>query len=492
MYHCHLQLYLVGVPQELAQVLKAMPPLERFTHHFLENAAPRRELAAQADWILAPQSLSGTLAPLAESWKPEARLVLLEDGDRESLPWDLPHLWDLWPAAMEARELRLRFRRLQEFWKLEVDRWQAEQLLEACINGSPNPVWFKDKDGVHVKVNESFCRMVGKTRQQVEGRRHAYIWDVEEDDPACIESEREVMRKRETCVADEVVQTRGGQLLLTTYKSPLYDVDGSVTGTVGVALDVTRERGYQREIFEKSRILELLFATMDCGMMCHSLDGKEVISVNQAALRLLGYQTQEEMMEDGFDLIAKSVLDKDKPGLRASITALKQVGDSVGTEYRVQHRDGNIVHILGNVKLIEEGGELLYQRFLLDVTAQKRLEAERWAQKDRELQYQEKLLEIFSTFLSDNVDDVYMLFDAAGEQAEFVSPNIERVLGIPWTCSRDNRQQIVQARDFIGGESLREELAALQPGMSLAPVETERENPKTGERKFFRESVSCV
>ena len=113
MYHCHLQLYLVGVPQELAQVLKAMPPLERFTHHFLENAAPRRELAAQADWILAPQSLSGTLAPLAESWKPEARLVLLEDGDRESLPWDLPHLWDLWPAAMEARELRLRFRRLQ-------------------------------------------------------------------------------------------------------------------------------------------------------------------------------------------------------------------------------------------------------------------------------------------------------------------------------------------------------------------------------------------
>ena len=492
MYHCHLQLYLVGVPQELAQVLKAIPPLERFTHHFLENAAPRRELAAQADWILAPQSLSGTLAPLAESWKPEARLVLLEDGARESLPWDLPHLWDLWPAAMEARELRLRFRRLQELWKLEVDRWQAEQLLEACINGSPNPVWFKDKDGVHVKVNESFCRMVGKTRQQVEGRRHAYIWDVEQDDPACIESEREVMRKRETCVADEVVQTRGGQLLLTTYKSPLYDVDGSVTGTVGVALDVTRERGYQREIFEKSRILELLFATMDCGMMCHSLDGKEVISVNQAALRLLGYQTQEEMMEDGFDLIAKSVLDKDKPGLRASITALKQVGDSVGTEYRVQHRDGNIVHILGNVKLIEEGGELLYQRFLLDVTAQKRLEAERWAQKDRELQYQEKLLEIFSTFLSDNVDDVYMLFDAAGEQAEFVSPNIERVLGIPWTCSRDNRQQIVQARDFIGGESLREELAALQPGMSLAPVETERENPKTGERKFFRESVSCV
>ena len=32
---------------------------------------------------------------------------------------------------------------------------------------------------------------------------------------------------------------------------------------------------------------------------------------------------------------------------------LKNVGDSVSTEYRVRHDDGSIVHVTGNVKLIE-------------------------------------------------------------------------------------------------------------------------------------------
>ena len=73
-----------------------------------------------------------------------------------------------------------------------------------------------------------------------EGRRHAYIWDVEQDDPACIESERWVMEQEQTLISEEQIQTGDGPRLLTTYKSPLYDLDGSVMGTVGVAIDITR------------------------------------------------------------------------------------------------------------------------------------------------------------------------------------------------------------------------------------------------------------
>lgn len=40
---------------------------------------------------------------------------------------------------------------------------------------------------------------------------------------------------------------------LTTYKSPLYDIDGSVMGTVGVAIDITQERAYEQEIIKKIR-----------------------------------------------------------------------------------------------------------------------------------------------------------------------------------------------------------------------------------------------
>ena len=206
---------------------------------------------------------------------------------------------------------------------------------------------------------------------------------MEQDDPACIESERIVMEKRDTCVSEEMVKTGGDTRLLTTFKSPLYNLDGSVMGTVGVAIDVTQERAYEAEIIRKNRELETLFTTMDCGVMCHSLDGARILSVNRAALHILGYASQDELLADGFDTVAPTVLDEDKIRLRACIQALKKVNDSASIEYRVRHKNGDILHVMGNIKVIEEHGELFYQRFLLDFTAQKVQEQQKRMDEER-------------------------------------------------------------------------------------------------------------
>ena len=217
---------------------------------------------------------------------------------------------------------------------------------------------------------------------------------MEQDDPACIESERIVMETKGTCVAEETIQTGEGTRLLTTYKSPLYDLNGSVMGTVGVGIDVTKERAYEESLRRKNQALEALFTTMDCGVLCHSLDGRQILSVNRAALEILGYQSQEELSSAGFDTIATSVHAEDQEKLRNSIKSLKNPGDSVSVEYRVRHAGGNILHVMGNVKLIEEDGELFYQRFLLDCTAQKQREREEQLQKERRHQ---ELVQALST-----------------------------------------------------------------------------------------------
>ncbi|MCI8896801.1 MAG: response regulator, partial [Lachnospiraceae bacterium] len=246
----------------------------------------------------------------------------------------------------------------------------------ATINNVPNLIWYKDKDGVHEKVNDSFCRTVGKTKQKVEGQRHAYIWDVEEDDPACIESERQVMEKEQTFVSEERVKAGDGIRLLTTYKSPLYDIDGSVMGTVGVAIDVTQERAYEQEIIQKNRTLETIFNNIECGVMYHSVDGSKIISVNQAALDILGYDSLDEMAENGFYMIASSVMEEDREELLEKIRGLQEEGDSVSVEYRVRRKDGAIRYVMGNVKLMRENDELRYQRFVLDCTDRKLQEEE--------------------------------------------------------------------------------------------------------------------
>ncbi len=494
MYHCHIQLYFIGCP-EICATVKGMPPLERFTHAFAADARPEAEILERSDAVFADwRGLDDEArAALSRGRKAGSELIVLAEAGQVRAVLDaMPEVKDVWTLPMSESEVRFRFLRWQQAFKQSKDCWQADYFLEACIDSAPDLVWFKDKDGVHEKVNKAFCKTVNKTKRQVQGRRHAYIWDVEHDDPACIASEEEVMRTGRTLVSEETVQTKTAQMLLTTFKSPLYDLDGSVMGTVGIGVDVTRERAYEQEIVEKKRTLEMLFSSLNCGVMCHTLDGSRIISVNRAALNLLGYNSLEELMADGFDLVAESVLDEDKPRLRECITSLKSVDDSVNIEYRVLHKDGEVLHILGNIKLVEKDGELFYQRFLLDFTDRKRQEERRWAEKDQEFRYQEQLFEMFSTFLSDNVDDIYMMMNGAGEKAEFVTPNIERVLGIPSEAILNDVEQLGYAEYITGGSVSYERLASMEPGMALEPMETERIHRKTGEKKWFRETVYCV
>ncbi len=390
MYHCHIHFHLAGVREDVSAVIEGMEPLVCFTHEFARSEGIQEALQNGADVVIADlrdMDVKEAVQRLTDSQQGTTERILIADREQmPSLTEAMDAVQEIWVMPMEEEEIRFRFSRWQQKYKTSKDYWQTSHFLEATIDNIPNLVWYKDKDGVHEKVNESFCKTVNKTKKQVEGQRHAYIWDVEEDDPVCIESEREVMNSRRTFVSEECVKTGDGTRLLTTYKSPLYDVDGSVMGTVGVAIDVTQERAYEQEIMQKNHTLEMIFNNIDCGVMYHSLDGTQIISVNQAALEILGYDSLEEMVDDGFDMVASAVVEEDRENLLESIKGLKEEGDSVSVEYRVRRRDGEVRYVMGNIKLMRESGELRYQRFLLDCTDQK-LQEEEKEQHQTELLY---------------------------------------------------------------------------------------------------------
>ncbi len=116
-------------------------------------------------------------------------------------------------------------------------------------------------------------------------------------------------------------------------------------------------------------------------------------------------------------------------------------------------------------------------------------------EKDREIEYQEQLFDIFSTYLSNNTNDVYMMVDLERDQVDYVSPNVERVLGI----SIDHIMSITsKLEDFDGDKFALEggisidDLFRLKPGTSLEALKTGWMNPKTGEQKWFRVNVYCI
>ena len=376
MYHCNLQFYLVGPACGAFDTVREMPPLAAFSHSFSHSDAPEEAAVRGADVIFVNLGRDGTAAllePVLAHKKPTADVIVLAGGAAaEALLPYLPQLSDLWPADMDEGQTRWRFLRWQQSQKRDKDLWQTGQYLEAVINSSPDMIWFKTADGLHEKVNDAFCQIVNKPKAVVEGKDHCFIWDVgPADAEVCAETDRAVMNSGRTCTAEENVKSGEEMKLFITYKSPLYDLDGSVMGTVGVGVDVTQERAYERSLLQRNQALETIFTTLDCGILNHSLDGNKIRYINQTALDLLGYHSQEELERTGFEMVAASVLEEDKPVLRNAIQSLTEVGANTSVEYRVCHPNGEILHIMGNIKLLEENGERYYQRFLLDVTSQR-------------------------------------------------------------------------------------------------------------------------
>lgn len=262
MYHCRVCFYFLGCEEKLIEIVSKRAPLSHFTHRFLKSGALDEEMAADADVIFAALGREGgieTVQRIGERKKQSAELILLMDKEQmEELPEEqLQMLADIWFLPLSDGELAFRFSRWQRRYKMEKDFWQSQNYLDTTINSVPDLIWYKDKDGAHMKVNKSFCGAVNKTMEQIEGRGHNYIWDISPDEYAkgeyiCMESEAEVMGKRETCVFDEKVKIKDEMRLLKTYKSPLFDLDGSVMGTVGVATDVTQERLYEQMLIDNA------------------------------------------------------------------------------------------------------------------------------------------------------------------------------------------------------------------------------------------------
>ncbi len=151
---------------------------------------------------------------------------------------------DIWPMPGHKALLNYRYGELLKKLKNNYLKAIYEGALVTTIDSIPELVWYKMMDGSHALVNQSFADTVRKTKEDIKGKSHYYIWDIPEEeykkgDYVCVESEEEVINAGKTCIFDEPVLTKDGMREFNTYKTPLRDPFNNIYGTVGVAHDIT-------------------------------------------------------------------------------------------------------------------------------------------------------------------------------------------------------------------------------------------------------------
>lgn len=261
MYRKTLRINLFGIEPPVEEALRRAAPLDRFEHAVEAFPALEAEAFCSCDIAVVDLRLfadapggarpSRCLADLMARRRMRldtfySAVAVVADAAEAACwtPEDYGAFDALWTRPLDATRAAFELARLQRSAKRDADLALVQQYLDTAVDSIPELVWFKDAHGAHLKVNDAFCETVGKTKEQVEGRGHYYIWDITPDEYAqgefvCLESEEETMRSSTTLLFDEQVKTKSGMRQFKTYKSPLIDYDGTVMGTVGVAHDVT-------------------------------------------------------------------------------------------------------------------------------------------------------------------------------------------------------------------------------------------------------------
>lgn len=138
--------------------------------------------------------------------------------------------------------------------KTELER--HNRFLNSIIDTMPDPLIVKDANHVWVAVNDAFCKISGRSREELIGKSDYDYFPKEEAD-VFWQQDDEAMRTGEEVANEETITSKTGETrILSTKKVAINQPDGTRV-LLGMARDITAERQLERSIAESYRQLEV-------------------------------------------------------------------------------------------------------------------------------------------------------------------------------------------------------------------------------------------
>lgn len=207
-------------------------------------------------------------------------------------------------------------------------------------------------------------------------------------------------------------------------------------------LDITRAEEDAQRLKVQSQLLASIYDTVPCGILrfvYHNSDDCELVSLNRAALSLLGYQSMEEGLKDWKNGVLGNVLEEDREMLQQTYRLLHKVGDRQDREYRALWPDGSIHWLDGTtmiVSLTPEGCPVM-QRTVVDITSRERLQ--------RQLEQEQEMYRVAMESSSD------VMFEYLLDTDTFISYEPKSPQGVV-RRELPNYSQLLQDKSFIHPE----------------------------------------
>jgi len=155
------------------------------------------------------------------------------------------------PAPVADDDVEQRFRE-----ELKARR-RTEQRLTTVLDRIPQPVFYRDADGVYLGCNTAFESLCGQSREEIVGYKTEQLQNQELAD-ICEQHDETVLRTGEKQTLETTVTVQGEQRHIRVHKAPLTAEETGVEGVVGSVEDITEQRRQEQTLREQTENLEIL------------------------------------------------------------------------------------------------------------------------------------------------------------------------------------------------------------------------------------------
>lgn len=246
---------------------------------------------------------------------------------------------------------------------------QHAVFLQELIDTIPNPVYYKNRDGLYLGCNRAFETFFGRPREQIIGKT-SYELAPKALADYYYEMDAALYRTsgHET-YETEVIDTDGNSRNVIFNKAIFREQDGSVGGLVGVMIDVTEQRRTEQAL----RLTQFSVDHASGNMFWVDETGR-IVSVNATACNTLGYSRAE--------LLTMTVGDLDERYPRERFAELwrerwQQIKENGGINFETTHRTSSGARLPMDVVahfLAYQGREFIFS-FARDISRRKQAEA---------------------------------------------------------------------------------------------------------------------
>lgn len=178
-------------------------------------------------------------------------------------------------------------------------------LLERIIEGSPDPIFVKDRDGRYVQANAVTARILGLPPDVLRGKRDRDL--MPEALAAPIEAvDRAVMESRLPSVVEELVHVAGqGQRCFLATKAPWFDTGGDVVGVIGLARDIHERKAAEDEVRSANAQKEVLLHDINHRVKNHLQSVMSLLLMSKRRIKDAVAQTEIESAASRLNVLAK-------------------------------------------------------------------------------------------------------------------------------------------------------------------------------------------